>query len=93
FRDQTISSPGTAYATSTDYTNWKCTNRVTAGIGYSFDNFFMDLAYQYSQTNGDFYPFQNYPMNVASTSDSNYVSPSSVNFKRHQMLFTIGYKF
>ena len=93
FRDQTISSPGTAYATSTDYTNWKCTNRVTAGIGYSFDKFFMDLAYQYSQTNGDFYPFQNYPMNVASTSDSNYVSPSSVNFKRHQMLFTIGYKF
>ena len=93
FRDQTISSPGTAYATSTDYTNWKCTNRVTAGIGYSFDKFFMDLAYQYSQMNGDFYPFQNYPMNVASTSDSNYVSPSSVNFKRHQMLFTIGYKF
>lgn len=92
FRDQTISSPGTAYATSTDYTNWKCTNRVTAGLGYSIDKFFMDLAYQYSQTNGDFYPFQNYSIGGAS-SDSNYVSPTNVSFKRHQLLFTLGYRF
>lgn len=30
-RDQTIPSQGTIYATSTDYTNWKATNRFTAG--------------------------------------------------------------
>ena len=50
FRDGSISSPGSAYATSTDYTNWGSTNRFTCGMGYAVKKFYVDLAYQYSQT-------------------------------------------
>ena len=57
YRDGSIESPGSFYATSTDYTNWKSTNRWTCGVGYTAGKFFADLAYQYTQTNGDFYPF------------------------------------
>lgn len=92
FRDQTISSPGTSNATSTDYTNWRSTNRITAGVGVTLDKFFMDLAYQYSQTNGDFYPFQNYN-STRNVVDGNYVAPNKVSNKRNQLLFTVGYRF
>ena len=34
FKDGTIESYGTYYSTTTDYTNWKATNRFTCGIGY-----------------------------------------------------------
>lgn len=57
FRDQSIQSPGVGYATSADYTNWKATNRFTFGLGYSYKNIFIDAAYQYNHTNGDYYPF------------------------------------
>lgn len=92
FRDQTIVSPGTAYATSTNYTNWRSTNRVTAGVGVTLDKFFMDLAYQYSHTGGDFYPFQDYNP-TGSVSDGNYVAPNKVSNNRNQLLFTLGYRF
>ncbi len=92
FRDGSIESAGSAYATSTDYTNWKSTNRVTAGLGYSYKKFFVDLAYQYSQTNGTFYPFMSYYDNSDSTYD-NIVDGVDVSNKRHQVLVTLGYKF
>lgn len=91
YRDGSISSPGSAYATSTDYTNWKSTNRITCGFGYSVKKFFVDLAYQYTQTNGDFYPFMSYYANNAA--DSNIASAVKVSNKRHQLLLTMGYKF
>ena len=56
-RDQTINSPGTYMASTTDYTNWKDTHRITAGIGFTFDQVRLDFAYQYSMRNGDFYPY------------------------------------
>ena len=56
-RDQTLFSPGVYYASTTDYTNWKDTHRFTAGVGITFDQFRLDLAYQYSMRKGDFYPF------------------------------------
>jgi hypothetical protein len=93
FRDGSISSPGSAYATSTDYTNWKSTNRITCGFGYTAKHFFMDLAYQYSQTDGDFYPFMSYYPTSASSEDSNIADAVSVSNKRHQLLLTLGYRF
>ena len=94
FRDQTLDSQGVAYATSTDYTNWKSTNRITAGVGFTFDKLYLDMAYQYSQTNGDFYPFMNYSFNdVDGKNGSNYVAPTSVSNKRNQLLVTLGYRF
>ena len=93
YRDGSISSPGNAYATSTDYTNWKSTNRVTCGFGYNIKKFFVDLAYQYSQTNGDFYPFMSYYADTNNAADNNVADGTKVSNKRHQLLLTLGYKF
>ncbi len=93
YRDGFISSPGSAYATSTDYTNWSSTNRVTGGLGYNVNKFFVDLAYQYSQTDGDFYPFMSYRASSSKASDSNIADAVKVSNKRHQLLLTVGYKF
>ncbi len=92
FRDQTIVSPGTAYSTSTDYTNWKAINRFTCGVGFNYENLFIDVAYQYSQQNGDFYPFMSYQDNTNASYD-NIASATGVSFKRHQLMMTVGYKF
>lgn len=92
YRDGSLQSPGVAYATSTDYTNWKSTNRITFGLGYSSAHWFADAAWQYTQTNGDFYPFMSYYDNSDRSLD-NVVDASSVKFKRHQVLFTVGYRF
>lgn len=92
YRDMTIYSPGVAYATSTDYTNWKSTNRFTCGIGFNYQNLFIDLAYQYSMQKGEFYPFMSYVDNTSSEYDC--VPPvTEVNNKRHQLLMTVGYRF
>ena len=92
YRDQTIASPGTAYATSSDYTNWKATNRITAGVGFNYQKWSFDVAYQYSAQKGDFYPFMSY----YDKSDSQYdcVAPvTEVKNNRHQVLATLSYKF
>lgn len=96
YRDGSILSQGSANATSTDYTNWKATNRITAGMGFTFSKFFADIAYQYSATNGNFYPFMAYydnPKDPTPSIEDNLPTPSKVNFKRHQLLVTLGYKF
>ena len=87
-RDQTIASQGTIYSTSTDYTNWKATNRVTAGVGFNYQGFFFDVAYQYSCQKGDFYPFAAWENAGAKAAPA-----TSVDNNRHQVLMTVGYKF
>ena len=83
-RDMYIDSPGVAYASTTDYVNWKDTHRFTCGLGVKLDHMNIDLAYQYSGTDGDFHPFQPYEGNSGVTKVSN---------KRHQVLLTLGYTF
>jgi hypothetical protein len=95
YRDGSLDSPGVGYATSTDYTNWKDTNRFTFGLGYQIGKLNIDLAYQYTQTDGTFYPFMSYYDSASGTS-SDYdciATGSKVNFKRNQVLLTLGYKF
>lgn len=94
YKDGTINSPGSYYSSSTDYTNWKATNRITCGIGYNVGKLSLDLAYQYSMQSGDFSPFTNY---YASAEDGpeydNICNAVKVDNKRHQLLFSIGYHF
>ncbi|MCD8291484.1 MAG: hemin receptor [Prevotella sp.] len=91
YKDGTINSPGSYYASQTDYTNWGATDRFTAGVGYNFSSFSVDLAYQFTKQQGDFYPFTSY---YGSTSeDNNICSAVQVNNKRHQLLLTLGYHF
>src|SRR5574344_491570 len=70
----------------------KGTNRITCGLGFRIDRCYMDLAYQYSTQKGDFYPFSSYVDNTT-TSDNNIPTMTKIENKRHQVLFTLGYKF
>lgn len=93
FRDQSIASPGVAYATSSDFTNWKSINRITCGVGFNYKQFNVDVAYQYSGQKGNFYPFMSY-YDPDGKTENNCVSPvTEVKNNRHQVLMTIGYKF
>lgn len=96
-RNYLLESPGTYYSSTTDYTNWKATNRFTLGIGFNFDNFSVDLAYQYSTTEGDFSPYsynasyvdsQNKPQRYSVAAE-----PVSVKNDRNQLVCTLAYKF
>lgn len=93
FRDGSLESPGSGYATSTDYTNWKANNRFTLGLGFQASkNINLDLAYQYSHTNGDFYPFMSY---YGDTNPDNncIVRATKVSHDRNQVMATLSYRF
>lgn len=96
-KDGTVNSPGSYYASTTDYTNWKSINRVTCGVGYSHGGFTADLAYQYSAQKGDFYPFMNaqttYKSGTEEVTVVNECNATKVNNNRHQLLLTLGYRF
>lgn len=93
-KDPGLSSLGTSYASATDYTNWKATNRFTLGVGYQIDKFNIDLAYQYSSQSGDFYPFSNVKnININSTTYNNIATGTKVKSDKSQLLLTLGYHF
>ena len=102
-KDFDIDSYGTNCASSTDFTNWKATNRLTCGFGYRYNNFSVDLAYQYSVRKGTFYPFQSAWGDYYYDEDGKGsiaveqidITPTSVSVenKRHQVLLTLGYTF
>lgn len=92
YRDQTLASNGVDVSSSTDYTNWKAINRFTCGVGFNYENLFIDVAYQYAVQNGDFYPFMSYN-NSSNASLNNVAQATKVDNKRHQLMMTVGYKF
>lgn len=85
-KDGTLSSYGSYYASQTDYTNWKSTNRFTFGLGYTIKKFTIDMAYQFSAQTGDFYPYMGYEDNATPKS-------TEVKNNRNQLLLTLGYHF
>lgn len=100
YKDGTLNSEGSYYASATDYTNWKATNRITFGLGYQLGKVNLDVAYVYNQTDGEFHPFMDSYFDNTNSSDAtdkesfnNYADPVKVSNKRHQVLFTIGYRF
>lgn len=103
YKDGSIDSYGSNYSSATDYTNWKATNRITMGVGYTIKQFSFDLAYQYSMTDGDFYPFmggEGIYNSIDTTTGkkvsehiTNYADATNVSNKRHQLLLTFGYRF
>lgn len=100
-RNTCLDSELNYYTSTADYVNWEGTNRLTCGIGYKYEGFGIDLAYQYSNTKGTFYPFQPNvgfvdPIPNAAgeiVSEQNVSTPSSLDFKRHQLLLTLSYSF
>ena len=97
-KDPGLASLGTAYASTTDYTNWGAINRFTLGVGYQVKKFNIDLAYQYSAQNGSFAPFSNIrdisvPSGTTSVKESNIATSADVKNNRSQLLLTLGYRF
>lgn len=92
YKDGTLNSNGTFYASATDFTNWEDTHRLTVGGGYTVDHFNISLAYQYSTTKGTFYPFMSYTDHTDAQYD-NIADGVSVKNNRHQVLLTLGYTF
>lgn len=90
---------GTYYTSTTDFTNWKGTNRFTCGIGYQMNRWNFDLAYQLSTQKGDFRPFGTYieteagAGGVVDHTQDNIPSVTSVKNNRSQVLLTVGYHF
>ena len=96
YRNQKVNSPGVFYASTTDYTNWRATHRITAGVGTKIDKVSLDLAYQYSITQGDFFPFPDgeyYQNGDGSIRFENLAPATKIDFKRHQIMLTLGYSF
>lgn len=90
-RDTEVDSPGVMYASTTDYVNWKDTQRLTLGVGFKVGKMNIDLAYQLSKTDGEFHPFQSY--NAWTNSSLMDTGIAKVTNKRNQGLLTIGYTF
>ena len=76
--------------TDTQYENLFSLNRITAGIGYRIDQFYMDLGYQYSTQKSDFYAFDDYYTENGKTV---YLPGTELKKNRHQVTLTLGYKF
>ena len=92
FKDGSLDSAGSYYSSATDFTNWKATNRFTCGMGYTTGNWNFDVAYQFNTTKGNFMPFMTYVDNDFASED-NMCDEVEVKNERHQLLFTVGYKF
>ena len=97
-KDPGLASFGTAYSSTTDYTNWGEINRFTLGVGYQVKKFNIDLAYQYSAQKGSFAPFSNvkdvtYTSGTTTITESNIASITDVKNNRSQLLLTLGYRF
>jgi len=81
-------SPSYFYSTNTDYVNLGATNRVTCGLGWKGKHFYADCAYLYQKQAADLYTFH-----VPGDGEANRLSAAPLDLKRHQVLFTLGYKF
>lgn len=90
FLDLFTPSPNYYARTNTDYLNLGDTQRVTLGLGCRSKHFYGDVAYQYQRQRGDLYAFNYFEGN---TVQDNYLPAQKVNLDRHQVLFTVGYKF
>lgn len=97
YKDGTLDCEGSYYSSSTDYTNWKATHRLTCGFGYQMNHWNFAVAYQYSTTKGDFYPFTSWVGNRESEdydpSYDNVTGPTEVSNKRHNVMATVSYTF
>lgn len=97
-------SYGSFYSTY-DYINWRDTHRVTFGLGFALtEKLNLDLAYQFSTQKGDYHPFQSiegistYNINPDGSIngieiESNHGTVTTIKNNRHQLNFTLGYRF
>ena len=103
FFDQSVYSYAMEFTLGTDYINLSAANIFTFGVGYRGKRFYADLAYKYRSQTGDFYPFEDsYQANGASEAQfqrpdggvvTGTLQPTKLNLDRHNITFTVGYRF
>jgi len=103
FKNGGLDSYGSNYSSATDYVNWGAINRFALGVGYAVKKFTVDLAYQYSSTKGDFYPFMGFDVDryyrdsATNKNVSEHISGGTtltkVTNNSHHVLLTLGYRF
>lgn len=69
-------------ATTAHYMNLSEVNILTLGLGFKAKHAYLDIAYKYRAQSGQFYAFDDIDL-----------KPVNVDLDRHQMFFTLGYKF
>lgn len=68
--------------TDTEYENAHDRWSVAAGLGYSKNHFYIDLAYQFMKYDSDFYPY-----------DNTSIAPLLLGNREHQALMSVGFRF
>jgi long-subunit fatty acid transport protein len=76
----------------TDWVNWKNVQRITAGVGFRFDNCFLDFAYQYHMQKGDFYAFNDFATDEE-TKEKIYFESTEISANRGKLQMTFGVRF
>lgn len=82
--DPALNSYGLEFVSYTDYMHLGDVNILTLGVGYADKHFYVDAAYKYRVQGADFYPYCDYYLSY---------NPTRLNLDRHQLMFTLGYKF
>lgn len=77
------------YSMNTDYVNLGDINRVTTGLGYKGKHFYGDVAYQYQKQTGEVTPFRATDLDTGAP----LTASRNVDFKRHNVMLTLGCKF
>ena len=96
--DQTIDSYSMNFVTGTDYMNLKAANIFSFGMGYRGKSFYADVAYKYRRQRGDFYAFDDIYQTAKAPeaqflTDASHLAPTDVKLDRHNVTFTLGFKF
>lgn len=97
YLNQFTNSPSYAYSTNTDYVNLGDTHRITAGLGVRGKHFYADVAYQYQKQERDVHAFDGGHdpyLEATQNDDTTYLlRGQKADLNRHNVLFTVGYKF
>jgi len=91
FSNSYSSIPYDGHKTETDYTNWGPINRITAGLGYRWNSWYVDMAYQCQLQKGDFYAFDDYC--IDDYENMYYLPATKITNNRSQIQMTVGFKF
>ena len=90
YLNQFLDSSNYYYSTNTDYINLGDLQRVTAGVGYRSGSWYADMSYQYQTQTADVYAFH---LPESNSNTANRLQAAQVNLDRHNVQFTVGYKF
>ena len=99
FDQYSLDSKAMDYSTATDYMTFGPTNIVTFGVGYQYKKFYANMAYKYRVQNAKFYAFDTSFTTTTQFADDNpdlvgaTIDPVDVDLHRHQLMFSVGFKF